>query len=179
MKHSWSELNPNLITPCSDINHWLSTSIIFALRRVVHPQDGASHARWVLQESWQHQSYNSWRYSMICMAIPLRVIAEIYIILFVGFPLIIGVEKTFLIRVSKAEAVDPGNPSLYTPCTSMRNQDLAWYAQEVRHEAMPMCGLFRIWPVWKETTHSLGTRDKGDGTCTLYTFDAIYMLHPA
>ena len=96
-----------------------------------------------------------------------------------GFPLISGVEKTFLIRVSKAEAVDPGNASLYTPCTSMRNQDLAWYAQEVRHEAMPMCGLFRIWPVWKETTHSLGTRDKGNGTCTLYTFDAIYMLHPA
>ena len=178
MKHSWSELNPNLITPCSDINDWLSTSIIFALRPVVHPQDGAGHARWVLQESWQHHlqfmevlhdlhgdSFKSDRwdqYIFVC-----------------GFPLIIGVEKTFLIRVSKAEAVDPGNASLYTPCTSMRNQDLAWYAQEVRHEAMPMCGLFRIWPVWKETTHSLGTRDKGNGTCTLYTFDAIYILHPA
>ena len=38
-------------------------------------------------------------------------------------------------------------------------------AQEMRHEKLQMCGLFRLWPVGKEATHSLGVAKHVQNMC--------------
>ena len=43
-------------------------------------------------------------------------------------------------------------------------------AQEMRHEKLQMCRLFRLWPVGKEATHSLGLAKHVQNMCNTFSF---------